>query len=103
MDIIVGVIEGKLGALVMAISGVVFLPSVLFVFPVMAAIRVSWRWGLLSIFLIGPGTLLCGVLHFKLLKVPFLVVLVSGITSIGLFLARSFLWTFLVGPAYVGR
>jgi len=89
-------LEGWFGALVMALSGILFLVMIGIVFPIVA-FRVAWWWGVLCFLFAGPATLIFTILHFQKAKVPLLVTVVSGVVSIGMFMLRSFTTTFFAG------
>lgn len=97
MEAILGLLEGPFGALIMALSGIVFIATMAIVFPIVA-FRVAWWWGLLCFFFAGPATLIFTILHFQRAKVAFFTTLVSGVVAVGIFIMRSFLNTFLVVP-----
>ncbi len=93
METIFVLFEGWLGALIMALSGIVFIVTIALVFPIVA-FRVAWWWGLLCFVFAGPATLIFSILHFQRAKVPLLVTIVSGVVAIGVFILRSFINTF---------
>jgi hypothetical protein len=97
METMFGLLEGSFGALIMALSGIVFIVTIVFVFPVVA-FRVAWWWGLLCFVFAGPATLIFTILHFERAKVTFLITLVSGAVAIGMFMMRSFMATFFLAP-----
>jgi hypothetical protein len=97
METILGLLEGPAGALIMALSGIVFLVTIAFVFPIVA-FRVAWWWGLLCFFFAGPATLIFTILHFQKAKIPLLVMVISGVVAIGMFMMRSFITIFFLTP-----
>lgn len=97
METIFVLLEGWVGALIMALSGIIFLVTIAFVFPIVA-FGVAWWWGLLCFFFAGPATLIFTILHFQKAKVPFLVTIISGVVAIGMFMMRSFMDTFFLAP-----
>lgn len=92
METVFLLLEGWFGALVMALSGILFLVMIGIVFPIVA-FGVTWWWGVLCFFFAGPATLIFTILHFQKAKVPLLVTVVSGVVSIGMFMLRSFIAT----------
>lgn len=97
METILGLLEGSFGALIMALSGIVFIVTIAIVFPIVA-FRVVWWWGLLCFFFAGPATLIFSILHFQKAKIPFLVTIISGVVAIGMLMMRSFMATFFLAP-----
>jgi hypothetical protein len=95
METILGLLEGPFGALIMALSGIVFIVTMAIVFPIVA-FRVAWWWGLLCFFFAGPATLIFTILHFQKAKIPFVATIISGLVAIGMFMMRSFINTFFV-------
>lgn len=81
----------------MALSGIVSLVTIAFVFPIVA-FRVSWWWGLLCFVFAGPATIIFSILHFQRAKVPSLVAVVSGVVAVGVLLMRSFMAAFFLAP-----
>ncbi|MEY4700070.1 MAG: hypothetical protein RL326_257 [Pseudomonadota bacterium] len=93
METIFGLLEGSFGALIMSLSGLLFIVTLGIVFPIVA-FGVAWWWGVLCFLFAGPATLIFTILHFQRAKIPFLVTIISGIVAIGMFMIRSFMTTF---------
>jgi hypothetical protein len=98
METIFWYIEGSVGALIMAISGILMIVMAGIVFPIVA-FRVAWWWGLLCFLFAGPATLVFSIAHFDRAKVPLLITVGSAVVCIGVFVLRAFLSTLFTVPS----
>ncbi len=97
MENVLEYLEGSFGALVMAGFGMLFILSVMFIFPLVALFR-DWRFGVLCLLLPGPATLAFIYFYYKHKEVKLLTVLTfaSLAISLSMFLLRAFLSTFFI-------
>ena len=89
-------LEGPYGAILMVASMILSMMCLCIWLPI-AAFFVSWWWGVMT--LLGFGVPLFAIFHFQKAKVPFLVGVFFLLISLGTFMLRAFLNTFLVAPS----
>ncbi len=82
--------QGTLGALIMTLSGIVWLIVALIAFPVVA-FKKTWWWGVLCLVFAGPATLIFSILYFKESWKLLLVGVVSLGLTMGIFMLRTYI------------
>ena len=94
--------QGTLGALIMALSGMVWLIVVLIAFPVVA-FQKTWWWGVLCLVFAGPATLIFSIVYFKESWKLLLVGAVSLGLTMGIFMLRTYISTTVVSETEVSQ